>query len=353
MLKNKKIWIGILVSLACLGLLAFSMRGIDWLKLKESLGQARWGWMGLALPLYLVGYYSRARRVSQILTPVKLVPTSRCLPPLVIGFMFNNILPGRAGEFVFAYLLGKREGISRTASLAAVVISRILDGFTILVFFLFGLFAFLSVGAAQGSQVLNVAGMEITKDALIGKVYLAAIWATLGFGLVFGVCFCMIMWKEFTSSLVGGMFKLLPERFSDKGLLAFEKFVSGLDILKNPKALLGVFFFNFVPWGLELLTYYFTARTFGLDLNLRQCSFIMGVTNLAMILPSGPGGVGLFEFGGMVVMTLYGLEKTVALAYIVLVHAIILLPINLWGFYFLWHEGISFSDALSEPKGKK
>ena len=153
-------------------------------------------------------------------------------------------------------------------------------------------------------------------------------------------------------NVVGAMFKIFPERFSSQGLQAFEKFITGLDILKDPKALLAVFFFNFVPWGLELFTYYFTARTFGLDLNLRQCSLIMGVTNLAMILPSGPGGLGLFEWGGMLVMALYGLEKTVALAYIVVVHAIILLPINVWGFYFLWREGISFSDALSEPKGK-
>src|SRR5438874_2381576 len=138
-LKDKKFWIGMAISLV---LLYLSVQGVDWPRLLESLKQAQWAWMGLALPLYLVGYYSRARRVGQILAPVKEVSSARVLRPLVIGFMFNNILPGRLGEFVFAYLLGKREGISRTASLAAVVISRILDGFTILVFFLFGLFSF-------------------------------------------------------------------------------------------------------------------------------------------------------------------------------------------------------------------
>src|SRR6185369_3531162 len=124
---------GTAISLLLLGL---SVKGVDISQLTASLSTAQWSWMALALPLYLVGYWSRARRVSQVLAPIKHVPTNAVLRPLVIGFMFNNILPGRLGEFVFAYLLGKREGISRTAAFAAVVVSRILDGFVIICFFL-------------------------------------------------------------------------------------------------------------------------------------------------------------------------------------------------------------------------
>jgi uncharacterized protein (TIRG00374 family) len=265
--------------------------------------------------------------------------------------MFNNILPGRLGEFVFAYLLGKREGISRTASLAAVVISRILDGFTILAFFLFGLFSFLSISATDGGKIISVAGISTTKEALVGKIYLAGILGALTFGLVFGACFALILWKDFSIAVIDKILGIFPERFTalgHKGKLALEKFIAGLDILKQPAALVGVFLFNFVPWGLELFTYFFAAKTFGLDLNLRQCCLIMGMTNLAMIAPGGPGGIGLFEGGGLMVMALYGLEKAVSLAYIVTVHAIILLPINVWGFFYMVKEGISFQEALSE-----
>jgi glycosyltransferase 2 family protein len=350
-LKDKRFWIGILVSLALLGL---SVRGIDWPELWQALANAHWMWMGLALPLYLAGYWSRASRVSQILAPIKKVPTSHTLPPLVIGFCFNNILPGRLGEFVFAYLLGKREGISRSASLAAVVISRILDGFTILVFFLFGLFSFLHFGGGLNTQEINIMGMQITREALVGKIYLAGILGFIVFGLVMGVCFALILWKDFTIAAVDGILAIFPDRFTalgHKGKRVLEKFIAGLDILRDPKALVAVFLFNFLPWGLELFTYFFAAKTFGIDLNLRQCCLIMGMTNLAMILPSGPGGVGLFEYGGLMVMGLYGLEKTTALAYIVVVHALILLPIDVWGFFFMVREGITIQEALSEQKG--
>lgn len=352
MIRDRKLWAGLAFTVLALW---WALRGIDMPLLFTTLAHAKWQWLLLGLPLYLVGYWSRAKRVSQLLAPIKPVPTGRVLPPLVIGFLFNNVLPARLGEFVFAWLLGKREGISKTASFAVVVLSRILDGITIVAFFLFGLFAFMQVGG-EGGEIVEVGGMLFSRQDLLGKVYLAGIGGAILFGLVSGACFLLIARRELASQLADRMLAVLPRRFSEAGKGALERFIRGLDILQNPGRLFAVFLFNFIPWGLELFTYYFGARVFGLELTLRESALVMGMTNLAMIVPSGPGGLGLFEFGGLMVMALLEVEKTVALAYIVMVHAIILLPINVWGAWFLWREGISFGEALrssSEDAGAK
>ena len=346
MIKDRKLWIGLAASAAAL---AWATPWSELPKVWDSLVAGHWWWLLAALPLYLVGYWSRAARVAQLLEPIKPVKSSRVLPPLVIGFLFNNILPGRLGEFVFAYLLGAREGVSRTATFAVVVLSRILDGITIVAFFLFGLLAFLKVGGqdpAAAGRMIEVAGMQLSHADLLGKVYLAGIGGAILFGLVSAGCFMLIAWQELAMKVVDRMLSVFPEHFSLKGRQALERFIAGLGILKDPGRLFAVFLFNFVPWGLELFTYYFGGRVFGLSLTIRESALIMGMTNLAMILPAGPGGVGLFEWGGMLVMALLGVEKVTAFAYIVMVHAIILMPINLWGAWFLWHEGISFQDAL-------
>jgi len=352
-IRERKVWIGLAASVLMLGL------ATPWHQLPqvwESLSNGHWLWLLPALVLYLAGYGSRASRVAQLLRPIKPVPAGRVLPPLVIGFLFNNILPGRLGELVFANLLGKREGVSRTASFAVVVLSRILDGITILAFFLFGLLSFLQVGGAAPGATVELAGVAFSRQDLLGKVYLAGIGGAILFGLVSAACFLLIAWQDLAMRVVDKMLVFLPQSMSARGRQVLEKFIAGLGILKDPGRLFAVFLFNFVPWGLELFTYYFGARVFGLELTVRECALIMGMTNLAMIAPSMPGGIGLFEGGGMIVMALLGVEKGVGFAYIVMVHLVIMLPINLWGAWFLWREGISFQDARhsgDEPRKKR
>ena len=340
---SKRAFVLLAVSIVAL---VWAMRGVPLPDLWAALSHADYRWLILAVPFYLVGYYSRATRVSQLLQPIKRVPSKRILPPLVIGFLFNNIAPGRLGEFVFAYLLGKREGTSGTATFAVIVLSRILDGITILAFFLFGLFAFLPFGSPVGAQPLP-------HQELLGKIYLAGILGTILFGLVSAACFVLIAWRELAMRVVDKMLVVFPPRFSQAGKSALEKFIAGLSILKDPGGLFRIFLFNFVPWGLELGTYYFAGRAFGLDLTIRQAALIMGMTNLAMIVPGGPGGIGLFEKGGMIVIGLLSIDKALGLAYILVVHALILLPINVWGAYFLWHEGISWQEALQGSQNEK
>ena len=46
--------------------------------------------------------------------------------------MSLNVLPLRLGEFIRAYVLGRRENMSKSGIFATVVVERIFDGFTVL-----------------------------------------------------------------------------------------------------------------------------------------------------------------------------------------------------------------------------
>ena len=48
--------------------------------------------------------------------------------------MANNVLPLRLGEFVRAYVIGRREKLSVSASFATIVIERVFDGCTVVLF---------------------------------------------------------------------------------------------------------------------------------------------------------------------------------------------------------------------------
>jgi uncharacterized protein (TIRG00374 family) len=48
--------------------------------------------------------------------------------------MANGILPVRLGEFVRAYVIGKKENVSKSSSFATIVVARIFDGMTVMFF---------------------------------------------------------------------------------------------------------------------------------------------------------------------------------------------------------------------------
>ena len=53
---------------------------------------------------------------------------------VVVGYMANNLLPLRIGEVVRSYYVGEREGVSKTAALATILIERLMDALTLIVF---------------------------------------------------------------------------------------------------------------------------------------------------------------------------------------------------------------------------
>jgi uncharacterized membrane protein YbhN (UPF0104 family) len=68
------------------------------------------------------------------------------------------------------------------------------------------------------------------------------------------------------------------------------------------------------------------------------------VVTLATTLPSSPGYVGTFDTPGIATLTAYGVSKTIATSYTLVLHAALWLPITLLGFYYLYREGLSWRD---------
>ena len=76
-----------------------------------------------------------------MLRSVKVISIWRMTKFVIIGFMCNNILPARLGEFARALVIANKEEISARSSFASVVLERVFDGVTI-VLLLFGMIVF-------------------------------------------------------------------------------------------------------------------------------------------------------------------------------------------------------------------
>ena len=95
--------------------------------------------------------------------------------------MANFLFPARAGEVVRAFVVGRREGVSKSAAFATIVLERLFDGFAILVFLGLAPF-FLGVDPGRGEAMAAL--------RLAGGLALAA------YAVILGLLFCFYRWRE-------------------------------------------------------------------------------------------------------------------------------------------------------------
>ena len=67
---------------------------------------------------------------------------------------------------------------------------------------------------------------------------------------------------------------------------------------------------------------------------------VVGTVNLAGLIPASPGQVGVYEFFASTVLMAAGIQQETALAYAIVVHIVIWLPVTIVGFLSLARMGL-------------
>ena len=114
------------------------VRSLEPNSLREALASADWRLVAPAVALYFVGAWLRSAR-WRLLLPEQAVSTPILFRALVVGFTVNNLLPVRMGEVARAYLLSRWCRVPYGATLASLVVERILDGLSLALLLLLSL----------------------------------------------------------------------------------------------------------------------------------------------------------------------------------------------------------------------
>ncbi len=313
-----RVVIGVLISLVFLYL---ALRGQDFAALLAALRGANYWWVIPAILVYFVGVAIRAMRWSVLLRPVCRVSWRDLFSIVTIGYMANNILPFRTGEVVRAYALSQRFQTSKTATLATIIIERLLDGLTMLAFILVA-----SLAVALNSELRHVA-------VLAAGIFVPA----LAVALVAARSGRTVEHLERVSLLLPRRFRSRVDRVARAGF-------DGIAALRHGPTLRTAAVLSVVAWLAEAAMYGLIAYGFGLDLAAAHVLLATAVANLATLIPSSPGYVGPFEAGILLALSgLAGLPRAIVLSYAIVLHAALYLPITLIGLVFWWQHQLSWS----------
>ena len=320
LLKRWQFWLGIAISAAFL----YDVVGkLDLAQAWEVARTANYWWIVPGVAIYFVAVWARTWRWHYMLRSIKQVPLRRLFPVVVIGYMGNNVYPFRAGEFIRAYVLKRKEDVSVSASLATIIVERIFDGVTML-FFVFVVLP-IAPEAAEWRDII--------------------IWFSILFFGVLGAFFIIAASPARSQALAEWFIqRIVPARFRTPAQSITGRFLDGLNCLRSGKDVLMIFVTSVAIWLTETTKYWFVMHAFNFRVSFFVLMLMTAVVNLATTLPSSPGYVGTFDWPGIKVLQGFGIDGAVAASYTLVLHVALWLPITLLGFYFMWRESVTWSQ---------
>lgn len=321
--------IGLAVSLV---LLYWALHDVSPGELLQHVREANIWLLAIAVANQTALFAVRAARWKVFLDPV--LPDSPFRPRFAstcIGFMVNNLLPARVGEFARAYALSQVQPISVSASFGSLVVERLFDAITLAVFLAAPLLMpSLRLAPGLGHELVGKLLAALVIFGAVTLALLALIWrpalAVRTFRLTIG--------------------RLLPHKLTDKIVQIIESFVTGLGAMRRPELVLKGFAWSFFHWGLGAFGLYLGMLAFGIvQPGYLGAVFLQGVQAFVVAVPSSPGFFGLFEASVRLALTPFGVDPGRAVSFAFAFHIGTYLPVTLIGLFYLGRFGLTWSEV--------
>lgn len=311
--------IGLLISAV---FLLFAFRNLHPQDVLAILSQANVPLLFVAAGWYFMAVALISKRWQYLLRGIKRVPLPELFRLTCIGYMGNNVYPLRAGEILRIYLLQRNDQVPFAQGTVITFAERTFDGLVMLTF-----------------VVVSLALLQLPNESIRAVATLAAPLFLLAL-----FTFLMLAARpNWFRALAGRIARILPGPFRDITLHLVDQILASLQGLRTPGLLAGTVVFSYLSWATEASVYWLVAMAMGIDTGYVSMLLVVGVVNLAGLIPASPGQLGVFEFFVTLVLTALGVPETLALAYALVVHVVIWLPVTLAGFIFLIRQGLGWN----------
>jgi uncharacterized protein (TIRG00374 family) len=264
----------------------------------------------------------QAHRWRYLLKSVKEVKTSSLFSVVMIGFLGNSTLPAKLGELIKAFVIGRKEGISKSSSLATIAVERTFDGMTVVF-------------------LLVVTSLFAPLPGWVNKL------AYLGLLLNVGLLSFLLFFKHRTdraTSLVSSVLRPFPQKLTGRALGLLTLFAEGLRVLEEGGQLTMVSVLSVLLWLIPALVTLSVFHALSLTVPPIAALVVVVIVALGIMLPFSPGNVGTTEYLCIVALALFGVEKSDALSLSIVLHASQLVPMTVIGLFCLWLEQLSLRE---------
>jgi glycosyltransferase 2 family protein len=302
--------------LVTVGLILWISSRIDFDAVFQNIRTISIAWIPIMIGTYLVGFVFRGIRWRLMLKNITDISWYTSTSIIIIGYMANNLLPARMGEFVRALVLNDNSSVSKTAALTSIVLERTLDGLVLLgILYTVTVFGIQPVNSKLLHHIISLAGL-----LFVG---------------VFVLLVSVRVFQENSLRLLKKIVGAVSEKTAQRLLKMHTSIVEALDTVKFDYRFLVIVLLSIIIWFSEGIMFWVGLVAFGIPAQFQIAFVTLAIINFGLLVPSAPGYVGLFQTAGIVAFGLFGLSEQTALSYSIVLHICQFVPITVLGLFLL------------------
>lgn len=294
--------------------LVWVFHDVDGAELRRDLTGVRWLWILPAVGADVLSYVCQGARWSLLLRPLGRLSVRRATQAIYAGLFTNELLPMRAGEVVRSYLVSRWTGAPIAAVVSSIALERLFDGFWLAV--------------ACGVSALAVPlprDLARAADGL-GIVVLAAAVALV----------VIARRPPRTAAAAGPVGRLLRRLHQDLHALARARGFWLAGLISAPVLIC------------QALAFWLVMVAYGLPLSVWSGTIALLIVHLGTALPNAPGNVGSYQFFCVVALALFGIEKTRASGFSLVVFVVLTAPLLIVGSWAWRRSGLDLRRVRRE-----
>jgi uncharacterized protein (TIRG00374 family) len=286
-----------------------AVRGVNWHRAWRALQRCDAWWLLPGMVAFAVQTVLRAMRWRSLFAHARRPARGPVLAATMIGYLFNNIMPARAGEAARVVALSQRTPTPAAEIVGTVVVERAYDVLAVLIIFF-------------------CASPWLPHESWFTAAAILAGVAAAGLGVVIWV---LAVHGDRPLRFIVRPLARLPGLSAQRVEREAATLAEGLSGLRERRVALEALLWSLAAWMTSALWAWFVLLAFEPSRGFGAGVLVDVVIGLAMIIPSPPAAVGVFEAAGVLALHAYGVPESAALPYALVLHVSNFVPYVLGG----------------------
>ncbi|MFI5370938.1 MAG: lysylphosphatidylglycerol synthase transmembrane domain-containing protein [Candidatus Eisenbacteria bacterium] len=330
-----KLAIALAISAVCVWV---SMKDVQLDEVLKALRHANYAGFVAVMLLTILGFWVRAVRWRSLIAAPRRISNDSLFSATMIGFMANNVLPFRLGEFVRPWALSRREGLSKTTLFATIVVERVVDMLTLLAILGISLIVHPFSTATEGGRMVR-AGAGLMLVLCVGLTAFVVVLESR---------------PALTASVIGWLTGPLPVALRGRAQTIVTHFLQGLGLFRDVPRLTVVFALSFSMFAVYALALAVSMASLRIAVPWYGGLVMLVIVSIGIMVPAAPGYIGTLNLACIAGLALFGVGKGLAVPFSWFYFASQWLPITTVGLFYLNREGLSLASlgqAQESPAG--